>query len=293
MRKLGLSAVAVCAMGLLGPSSGLATVTVGETIDPTGSNCSNTLFALQTTSPTNQYVVPSPGILTSWSFLASANAPTIKFKVARPTGNADEFFIVGESALKQTVQGPNTFTDISIPVQAGDVIGFYTESGGDCGQLSMTHTVNYRGGDAGAGATITAANSSALHLDISATLEGDCDSDGFGDETEDPDIASCTPPPDATTPDTTAPDTTITKYPKAKTKKKAATFEFTGTDARAVASFECSLNGAPFASCTSPLTVKGKKGKNHLEVRAKDAAGNVDATPATFDWKVKKKKKKK
>ena len=95
------------------------------------------------------------------------------------------------------------------------------------------------------------------------------------------------PPPDAD-----PPDTTITGQPKAKTKKKKATFEFTGTDARAVASFECSLNGAPFTTCTSPLTVKGKKGKNRFEVRAKDAAGNVDPTPATDDWKVKKKKKK-
>ena len=91
--------------------------------------------------------------------------------------------------------------------------------------------------------------------------------------------------------DQVSPETTITKGPKAKSKKKKATFEFTGTDARAVASFECSLNGAPFTSCTSPLSVKGKKGKNAFSVRTKDAAGNVDATPATFDWKVKKKKK--
>jgi hypothetical protein len=85
-----------------------------------------------------------------------------------------------------------------------------------------------------------------------------------------------------------APDTTITGQPKAKTKKKAATFTFTSTEADS--SFECSLNGATFAACASPFTVKGKKGKNHFEVRAKDAAGNVDATPATFDWKVKKRK---
>ena len=104
--------------------------------------------------------------------------------------------------------------------------------------------------------------------------------------------SSPAPRPRSPSPTDHAPDTHDHREPKAKTKKKQATFEFTGTDARAVASFECSLNGAPFTSCTSPLTVKGKKGKNSFAVRAKDAAGNVDPTPATFDWKVKKKKKK-
>ena len=91
-------------------------------------------------------------------------------------------------------------------------------------------------------------------------------------------------------PDTVAPETTISKGPKKKSKKKTATFEFTSSEAGST--FECSLNGAPFAPCTSPATVKGKKGKNTFEVRAIDAAKNTDATPATYSWKVKKKKRK-
>jgi predicted outer membrane repeat protein len=97
--------------------------------------------------------------------------------------------------------------------------------------------------------------------------------------------------------DANAPETTITKGPKNKQKlkgnkkRKKATFEFTATDARAVAGFECSLDGSPFAPCTSPRKEKVKKGKHEFEVRAVDAAGNVDPTPATDDWKVKKKKK--
>jgi hypothetical protein len=101
------------------------------------------------------------------------------------------------------------------------------------------------------------------------------------------------PPPEDGNADTSPPDTTIAKGPKAKTKKKTATFEFTGADARAIAGFECSLDGAAFASCTSPHTVKVKKGKHTLSVRAVDTAGNVDASPATGSWKVKRKKKKK
>ena len=41
-----------------------------------------------------------------------------------------------------------------------------------------------------------------------------------------------------------------------------------------------------------PRTLKAGKGKHTFEVRATDAAGNVDPTPATQSWTVKKKKKK-
>jgi 6-phosphogluconolactonase (cycloisomerase 2 family) len=93
--------------------------------------------------------------------------------------------------------------------------------------------------------------------------------------------------------DTAPPDTTITAAPKKKTKKKQAVFGFSGTDARVVAGFQCSLDGAPFVPCSSPFTTKVKRGKHTFGVRAVDAAGNIDPTPATYDWKVKKKKKKK
>ena len=90
-------------------------------------------------------------------------------------------------------------------------------------------------------------------------------------------------------PDTIAPDTTIAKGPKAKSRKKKATFEFSSSEAGST--FECALNGAAFAPCASPATVRGKRGKNRFTVRAIDAAKNADATPATYAWKVKKKKR--
>ena len=98
------------------------------------------------------------------------------------------------------------------------------------------------------------------------------------------------PPPAEDAPDTAPPDTQIAKGPKSKTNSKTATFEFVSTEAGS--SFQCALNGGPFASCASPHPVKGKKGSNTFSVRATDAAGNTDATPATATWKVKKKKKK-
>jgi Bacterial Ig domain/Divergent InlB B-repeat domain len=98
------------------------------------------------------------------------------------------------------------------------------------------------------------------------------------------------PPPNAIG-DTTPPDTLITSGPKDKTKKKTATFTFTGTDTRAVAGFRCKLDEGTFAPCTSPHTVKVKKGKHTFQVQAIDQAGNT-GPPATDDWKVKKKRRK-
>jgi len=124
-------------------------------------------------------------------------------------------------------------------------------------------------------------------------LEPDADNDGFGDETQDfcpgvPGPENGCPPQPEPGPDTTPPDTTITKGPKAKTKKKRATFEFSGSIAGAT--FECSLDDGAFAPCTSPHTLKVKKGKHSFQVRAKDVAGNVDGSPATFGWKVKRRR---
>ena len=100
------------------------------------------------------------------------------------------------------------------------------------------------------------------------------------------------PPADPPAGDGDPPETRIDKGPKKKSKKRKATFEFSADEAGV--SFQCSLDGAPFTPCSSPFQTKVKKKpkKHSLQVRATDAAGNVDATPASHSWKVKKKKKK-
>ena len=143
-------------------------------------------------------------------------------------------------------------------------------------------------------------------INVAATVEPDADADGFGDESQDAcpgapgEFDGCaTPPPTGGDPgapsgDTTPPDTTITEGPSGKVKSKSATFGFSGSDARAVASFQCKLDSGSFETCTSPKAYSGlKKGSHTFSVRAVDAAGNVDPTPASRTWTVKKKKKKK
>jgi hypothetical protein len=90
--------------------------------------------------------------------------------------------------------------------------------------------------------------------------------------------------PDVVIPDTTAPQTTITKRPRNRTKKRRATFRFTSTEAGS--KFECKLDRKRYAPCRSPRNFKVKRGRHTFRVRAIDAAGNRDATPAVDRWKV-------
>jgi hypothetical protein len=100
------------------------------------------------------------------------------------------------------------------------------------------------------------------------------------------------PPPPPPPGDTAAPDTQITKGPAAKTKNRQAGFDFTSTEPGST--FNCAVDGQQaFRPCTSPTALKVSRGTHTFSVQATDAAGNVDPTPATYTWKVRKKKPKK
>jgi hypothetical protein len=85
--------------------------------------------------------------------------------------------------------------------------------------------------------------------------------------------------------DATAPQTSIATAPQGETTSTAATIAFAADEAGAT--FACSLDGAAFASCTSPTALAGLAvGEHTFRVRATDAFGHVDATPAAATWKV-------
>jgi hypothetical protein len=213
---LGGPFLAATALLLLPAGAGAAT-TVGSTFTPSGFPCQNNFWALQSVSPSGEYVIPSAGVLTSWSHLASATPPTnLKVEVGRNTTTPGQFLVVGNSANKNpSASVMNTYTDISLPVKAGDILGLHSDGvNKDCGVLATGYTVNYFGTDPAPGGTVDTTFTSGLRLDISATLEADCDADGLGDETEDGDTSSCNPPPAITPPPAT------TAAPKKKCKKK-------------------------------------------------------------------------
>jgi len=92
--------------------------------------------------------------------------------------------------------------------------------------------------------------------------------------------------------DTTPPETSITSADLGTTNDNTPTFTFTGTDEAGVTGFECRVyaSGSPapaFSSCASPYTTATLSDGNYVfEVRAKDAAGNADATPASDSFTV-------
>jgi CSLREA domain-containing protein len=82
--------------------------------------------------------------------------------------------------------------------------------------------------------------------------------------------------------DEKAPETTIVKK---KIKGRTAKFRFVSSEVGST--FQCRLDKKPFKPCRSPKNYKHlKPGKHVFEVRAIDAAGNRDKTPATRRFRV-------
>jgi Regulator of chromosome condensation (RCC1) repeat len=70
------------------------------------------------------------------------------------------------------------------------------------------------------------------------------------------------------------------------TLSSSIAFTFTGTDAVGVVGFQCSLDAAPYVTCSSPETYSALVvGTHTFRVSAADAAGNV-SIPASFTWAV-------
>ena len=81
-------------------------------------------------------------------------------------------------------------------------------------------------------------------------------------------------------------DTNITSLPPSVSAANVS-FSFTGTGGCAGVTFECKLDSGNWTACASPQSYSGlANGAHTFQVRAKDAAGNVDPTPATYPWTV-------
>ena len=86
-------------------------------------------------------------------------------------------------------------------------------------------------------------------------------------------------------PDTAPPETTIDTKPANPPNNASPSFEFSSTEPGS--SFECKLDSGTYESCTSPNSLTGLSDGSHtFYVKATDAAGNTDPTPADFTWTV-------
>ena len=171
------------------PAAATAATQIGETFTPDTPDSNDTF--LQSGSPGGQYAAPFSGVITSWSFQAGPDPPELNFKAARHAGG-DNFTIVGESGLETGIiaNALNTFPT-RIPVQAGDVIGFFVGNAGEVGRTGITgYTVGNDDDDLdqSVGRADLYAPVEGHQLDLSAMLEPDCDGDQFGDETQDSEV---------------------------------------------------------------------------------------------------------
>jgi large repetitive protein len=86
-------------------------------------------------------------------------------------------------------------------------------------------------------------------------------------------------------PDTTAPQTKISSGPSGKTGAHKAKLRFGSNEPGST--FECKLDGKRWGACRSPKTYTNlKDGRHTFRVKARDAAGNLDPTPAKRSWRV-------
>ncbi|WP_266204808.1 Ig-like domain-containing protein [Pontibacter kalidii] len=85
--------------------------------------------------------------------------------------------------------------------------------------------------------------------------------------------------------DTVAPETTIAAKPKELSNAGTARFEFSSNESGVT--YQVSINGAGFTNAATPYTTNAlADGEHTIRVRAIDAAGNIDATPASYTWTI-------
>lgn len=83
--------------------------------------------------------------------------------------------------------------------------------------------------------------------------------------------------------DTTAPETSITAIATAGAGEAGTRVDFASTEVGS--RFECSLDGGAPSACSSPHVLGAlAEGEHALAVRAIDALGHADPTPATVTW---------
>jgi hypothetical protein len=255
-------------------------------------------FANQTLGPAHVLpagaLAPSDGVIVRWRIKVGAEDPgqTAALRVIR--NNVGR----GKGATEAIPTAAGTYEYATrLPVKFGDQIGIdSTDSLEAVADSASGDTYEYWNPplpEGGAGTVPNASNGMASTLQVNADVEPDADGDEWGDETQDQcptDASTHGPCPVVTLPPPPAPETTLTLTPKAKSTQKEARFEFNSDQVGAT--FECSLDGAGFSTCNAPRILRVGTGSHNFQVRAVNS-GLTDATPASYDWKVVKKKHKK
>ncbi len=197
------------------------------------------------------------------------DAHTFEVRATDPAGNVDatpalRSFTVDTAAPDTTIDGgPSDPT--------GDATPTFTFSSDQAGSTFECRV------DGGGWASCSTPETTALLADGAHTFEVQA-TDPAGNV--DP-----TPASRSFTVDTAAPDTTIDSGASGPTNDETPTFTFSADEAGST--FECSVDGGAWGSCSTPETTASlTDGAHTFEVRATDPAGNVDPTPASRSFTV-------
>ncbi|MHB8511686.1 MAG: hypothetical protein ACYDCC_05850 [Actinomycetota bacterium] len=81
-----------------------------------------------------------------------------------------------------------------------------------------------------------------------------------------------------------SPTTALNQMPASITNATSATFAFSSSTG---SSFQCAIDGAAYSACSSPFTSGVEpEGSHTFYVRAEDALGHLDPTPAQWTWRI-------
>jgi len=128
VRRFSLASV-VAALSLAASAlPATAAVTVGQTAPSSINNSSDFDFVQGTLVSGTSYVLPVNGTLTSWSTHASANGGMLAMQIFRPLGGSTYMAVAHDGPRPLNPSALNTFTGLSVPVKAGDVLGNSTPS---------------------------------------------------------------------------------------------------------------------------------------------------------------------
>ena len=258
---------------------------------------------------------PIDGVIVRWRVRRGEGpgvlaADKVSLRVLKPTATVNRYTAVWTSSAhevpssQEEPDGKIWVFPTQLPIKAGETIGLGTTTGefpyvSKIGALFLERINPLADVKT---ATFDEGFVTDKFIDLNADIEPDCDSDGLGDETQDPSIPqtpACgfVPPTPVAGPPPPAPifpDTRIVKGPKKRitTHGRRATVSFRFSSEDPVASFECKLDKGKYRSCSSPqlYLVKATPSlrKHTFSVRARNAAGTIDPTPATRTFKVKR-----
>jgi hypothetical protein len=184
-------AVAAAALiGLLMPGSASGAVTIGSDLasPPTGV-VSGISTWVQRSLPGQQVTAPTDGVIVRWRLRLGGvtDAQAVKLRVVRGTGAASTGS--GSSAPESISAGQGTYVfETRLPVSAGDYIGIDITDAATVLRTPPGAQMDRFFPLLGDGETRAPGAQFDNELTINADVEPDCDSDGLGDETQDPHV---------------------------------------------------------------------------------------------------------